>query len=156
MSDSRQSKKHIMNQLDSAITAATLLHAGQTDKGGLPYILHPLRVMQAMGVDASEDERVVAVLHDVVEDCGVTFANLRGLGFTDAQIDAIDAISHRKGHETHTEYILRCRQNPLARRVKLADIADNMGPERMARLGPKFDYLPKKYEHAIALLNEVA
>ncbi|WP_311764816.1 hypothetical protein [Paenibacillus agricola] len=76
-----------MNLLNKAIIIAAKMHDGQTDKGGRPYILHPMRVMQAA---TTEDERIVAVLHDLIEDTSHTFNELRDEGFPEHIIQAID------------------------------------------------------------------
>lgn len=117
-----------MNKLDEAIILATQAHAGQVDKGGQPYILHPLRVMLAC---KTEDERIAAVLHDVVEDTAIDIGDIaRKFGFLIAY--AIDALTRMDG-ETYPAFIERCAANPIARVVKLADIADNMDLSRLGR-----------------------
>lgn len=116
--------------LEMAIALAVEKHRGKRDKGGQPYILHPLRVMLAVDTD---EERRVAVLHDVVEDTGVTLEDLRALGYPEREVLAIDALTRRKDRErNYEEFIERARQNPLARKVKLADLADNMDVRRLA------------------------
>lgn len=117
-----------MATLERAIELAARAHAGQTDKGGHPYILHPLRVMMAMRTDA---ERMAAVLHDIVEDTPVTFEGLVAEGFSDEVIDAVRALTKHTG-ETRVEAAQRIVRNPVARAVKLADIADNMDLSRIS------------------------
>ena len=91
------------------------------DKQGLPYILHPLRVMDGVeGLDA----KIVAVLHDVVEDTSVTLDDLEQEGFSREVLAAVRCVTHAEG-ESYAEYVVRCRDNPIARRVKLSDLADN-------------------------------
>lgn len=116
-----------MNLLEKAIDLALHAHAGQTDKGGNPYILHPLSVMMRM---SDEKEKIVAVLHDVVEDCGVTASDLRQTGFDTEIIDAVFALTRRE-NETYMEFVARCAQNKLARGVKIADIQENMDLSRI-------------------------
>lgn len=119
-----------MSTLERAIAIATEAHQGQRDKAGQPYILHPLRLMQRL----SDDEaRIVAVLHDVVEDSPWSLDQLRGEGFSAAVIAAIDGLSRREG-EGYEAFIERLLPDPLARRVKLADLADNMDLRRIAEL----------------------
>lgn len=114
-----------MTPLTRAIESAAVVHDDQTDKAGVPYILHPLRLMLRA---ATEDERIVAVLHDVVEDSPVSVEEIRhGWGITIA--DAIDAISHRV-NERYEDYIERVAQNPLATAVKVLDLEDNLDPRR--------------------------
>ncbi|SCW95376.1 HD domain-containing protein [Ancylobacter rudongensis] len=123
--------------LERAIVIATEAHAGQTDKAGQPYILHPLRVMTSLGVNAGQPLRIVAVLHDVLEDCEAWTPNLlRAEGFDPRIVEAVEAITKRKHVETYGEYIQRVRANPLARLVKIADIEDNLHPDRAWRLNP--------------------
>lgn len=116
-----------MATLERAIQIAAAAHTGQTDKGGEPYILHPLRVMFRM---TTEEERIVAVLHDVVEDSDWTFAAIAAEGFPKAIVSAIEALTKRAG-ETRIEAAQRAAVNPIARRVKLADNAENMDLSRI-------------------------
>ncbi|MFL6125320.1 phosphohydrolase [Actinophytocola sp.] len=137
--------------LDEAIQVARRAHEGQLDKSGRPYIGHPLRVMGAL---RGEHERMTAVLHDVVEDTAVTLADLTELGCPPEVVAAVAAISKRPGEDQAT-YLARVSANPIARAVKRADIADNMSPDRMARLDPLTqDRLRAKYESALRLLND--
>lgn len=123
-----------MNMLERAIQIAVDAHAGQKDKSGKPYVLHPLRVMLRM---ETEQEMIVAVLHDVVEDTECTLGELDGAGLLPSFLVAsIDAITHRED-ETYNEYIERVSWNPLATRVKLADLEDNMSLERTVGLSDK-------------------
>lgn len=113
--------------LNKAIEIAAHAHSGQVDKGGNPYILHPLRVMLAM---ENEVERICAVLHDVIEDSDVTFDDLRGEGFTEDIITVLDCLTRREG-ESYDEFIDRVLINKIACRVKLADLSDNMNLARI-------------------------
>jgi GTP diphosphokinase / guanosine-3',5'-bis(diphosphate) 3'-diphosphatase len=113
--------------LEKAIEIATKVHANQTDKGGNPYIQHPLRVMNA--VDTTE-EKIVAVLHDSVEDSDLTLEDLTAEGFSDRIISAIGAISKR-GCEKRKDYLQRVINNPIALKVKIADMTDNMDISRI-------------------------
>ncbi len=114
--------------LEKAILIATTTHQGQTDKAGAPYILHPLRVMFNC---KTEDERICAVLHDVIEDTAVTFESLIVEGFKEEIIAALDALTKRK-NETYDDFINRIQQNKLACHVKLADLSDNMNLSRIS------------------------
>ena len=134
--------------LQQAIRLAVNVHNNQEDKNGQPYILHPLRVMNRFWTNGQlSAEMVVAVLHDVVEDCAVPLDNIRAL-FGPEIGAAIDAITRRDG-ESYEKYIERCALNPVARRVKIADIADNVLPERYVE-GLK---LPKRYGKAVQFLQ---
>jgi (p)ppGpp synthase/HD superfamily hydrolase len=116
-----------MSTLERAIEIAAKAHAGQLDKAGQPYILHPLRVMLAMDSDAA---RVVAVLHDVVEDTPVTPESLAAEGFATEIVAAVEALTRRRG-ESRMAAAARAAANPLTRRVKLADNADNLDLSRI-------------------------
>lgn len=123
-----------MTSLEVAIILAVRAHKGQVDKGGEPYILHPLRVMMRMGTD---EERVVAVLHDALEDTTLTTEDLRSAGFSEMIIGALEALTRRENEhgvgikEVYlAEFIPRIAKNSLARAVKLADLEDNMDPNR--------------------------
>jgi len=112
--------------LTRAIEIAVEAHRGQVDKCKEPYILHPLAVMTAMDTHA---EKIVAVLHDVIEDTDHSLLDLNLEGFSENIIDAIDAITKRD-NETYFEYINRVKENPLATKVKLADLKHNSLLER--------------------------
>ncbi len=111
--------------LNVSIGMAVEAHAGQRDKCGEPYILHPLAVMGAMD---TEEERIVAVLHDIVEDTDWSMEDIRNR-FSTLISNAIEAITKRDT-ETYFEYIYRVKLNPLATKVKLADLKHNSLLER--------------------------
>jgi (p)ppGpp synthase/HD superfamily hydrolase len=137
--------------LDDAIQVARRAHEGQLDKSGRPYIAHPLRVMGAL---RDEHERMAAVLHDVVEDTTVTLADLTEAGCPQPVLAAIAAISKRPG-EDQDAYLARVAADPIALAVKRADIADNMSPERLARLDEETQArLRTKYESALRQLGD--
>lgn len=117
-----------MLPLDKAIEIATQAHAGQLDKAGKPYISHPLAVM---GLVNTETEKIVAVLHDVVEDTPVTLDDLKAQGFRDEVLTAIQAITKVDG-EDYTAYLERVKANPIALKVKIADMTHNMDLSRIA------------------------
>lgn len=142
-----------MSTLERAVAIAAEGHAGQVDKAGAPYILHPLRLMLAVGTN---DERIVAVLHDVVEDCpGWTFDRLRVEGFADHVIAALDSVTKRDG-EDYIAFVLRAAVNPVGRQVKLADLADNCDLTRIAAPVQKDLDRVEKYRRAIALIQATA
>lgn len=116
-----------MNTLERAIAIALEAHAGQKDKGGEPYILHPLRVMLAM---QHETGRIVAVLHDVLEDSGITAHHLRAEGISEEVIEALALLTKMPG-ERRLDAAKRVANHPLARAVKLADNADNLDINRI-------------------------
>ena len=133
-----------MATLERALVIAAEAHQGTTDKGGAPYILHPLRLMHQM---STTDERIVALLHDVVEDSPWTLDALRAEGFSESVVAAIDGLTRREG-ETYENFITRGATNPLARRVKLADIEDNMDLRRLGDIGEKDLERLKRYQRA--------
>lgn len=118
-----------MNTIEHAIEIATRAHAGATDKGGAPYLFHPLRVMFAVSGEAAQ---IVAVLHDVVEDSSVTLEDLCRKGFSPEVVTAVDVLTRRCG-ESRLQAARRATKNPLARQVKLADVIDNMDMSRIAQ-----------------------
>ncbi|WP_431785885.1 HD domain-containing protein [Paenibacillus lactis] len=137
-----------MSMLEKAIQIAVNAHSGQTDKGGSPYILHPLRVMHMM---ESEDEKIVAVLHDVIEDTDVTYGDLLKEGFSHEVIKAVRALT-RQENETYMEFIHRCKKNDLACKVKIQDIYDNLDLSRIENPTDE-DYIrQKRYTKALRLL----
>jgi|GEM_PF-1109221 len=115
--------------IEDAVMLAVNSHRGQIDKYGQPYILHVLGVT---GRVRSNQEKTVALLHDVVEDTDMTFDDLRRLGFSERIIEAVDCLTRRKG-ETYDAFVERIAPNPLARAVKLADLEDNMDVRRSSR-----------------------
>ena len=124
---------------DRAVEFAARAHAGKRDQSGMAYLRHVLRVAHAVERDGgTEDEMIVAVLHDVVEDTRYTLDDLRDLGLTEAQLDAVDCLTKRPG-ESYEDRITRALRNPIARRVKRWDIGDNLDLTRIKNadnLGP--------------------
>ncbi|MGW9333613.1 HD domain-containing protein [Bosea sp. NPDC055594] len=142
-----------MGSLERAIEIAAAAHAGQTDKAGAPYISHPLRV--ALGfIRAGDEERaIIAVLHDVIEDSDLTAGDLRREGFSQAIVDAVEALTRPDG-EPYCDFILRAAANELARPVKVADLKDNLNRTRLAMLpADKREKLLAKYEGALEALG---
>ena len=139
-----------MPTLEDAIALAVEAHRGQRDKAGQSYILHPLRVMMRLETD---EERTVAILHDVVEDTPWTLERLRAAGYPEAVLSALDALTRRDG-ETYEAFIERLRPDALARRVKLADLEDNMDVRRLASVTPKDTERLARYRAAWARLRE--
>jgi len=135
--------------LERAIALAATAHAGQLDKGGAPYILHPLKVMLRM---SSLEERIVAVLHDVVEDCGISLDDLRKEGFSEEVLSAIESVTKMPG-ESYEDFVERAAQNPIGRVVKLADLEENSDLSRIT--SPSWEDLERveKYRRAIGRLR---
>lgn len=116
-----------MATLEKAIEIAAAAHSGQLDKGGSPYILHPLKVMFRV---SSEEERITAVLHDVIEDTEVSLTDLEDEGFSPSILEALDALTKRN-NESRMDAAKRAAKNPLALSVKLADNAENRDISRL-------------------------
>ena len=143
--------------LEKAIAIAVKAHARQRDKQGLPYILHPLRVMELVRPYGPK-AMMAAVLHDVVEDTSVSLAGLRRDGMPEDVVEAVDALSRRgDGYppgivwgETYWDYIERVKLTPLAIPVKIADSQDNTRPDRA---GPRSAHLRERYLKTIAILT---
>lgn len=140
-----------MSSLERAIEIASAAHAGQTDKAGEPYILHPLRVMMRQ---TDQPSMIVGVLHDVVEDTWVTLKDLGDVGFTADVIEAVDALS-RRPNEDYYAYIERLSSNRLAVLVKLADLEDNLDPNRISADDPNGPGRRMRYRKATRLLLDV-
>ena len=137
-----------MSTLERAIELAARAHAGQVDKAGQPYILHPLRVMLRVSTEA---ERMAAVLHDVVEDTPLTLAQLAEEGFPAEVLAAVDALTKRPG-ESRMDAAARAARHAVARTVKLADNAENMDLGRLPAPTDKDRARVREYEQVRALL----
>lgn len=131
-----------MSTLQRAIEIATEAHKGQVDKSGKEYIGHPLRVME-MG--KSEQEKIIGVLHDVVEDTNWTFEALAEEGFSKEIIDALRCVTKLSDNENYDDFIERVKKNPLAVAVKINDLTDNMDIRRLPYLSDKDVKRLKKY-----------
>jgi (p)ppGpp synthase/HD superfamily hydrolase len=135
--------------LERAVAIAATAHAGQVDKGGAPYILHPLRVMLRCH---HPDARIAAVLHDVVEDTSVSLAELRREGFSDAVLAGIDGVTRRDGEE-YLDFVRRGALDPVSREVKRADLQDNMDLSRLPVVTDKDRERLARYTAALAILD---
>jgi len=142
----------MISLLEKSIIIATRAHSGQFDKGGNPYILHPLRVMLSLDND---DDRIVGILHDVLEDTSITLRHLEDNGFH-GEIEILDALVSitRKSNESYKDFILRVKLNPIALRVKLADLKDNMNISRINSPTEKDFLRIEKYKKAYKLLTD--
>ena len=138
-----------MPTLEDAIALAVEAHKGQRDKAGQTYILHPLRAMMRL---ETETERMVAVLHDVVEDSPWTLERLRALGYPEEVLGALDCLTKREG-ESYEAFIERVLPHPLARRVKRADLEDNMDVRRLPAVTAKDAERLARYRAAWARLQ---
>ncbi len=139
-----------MSTLQRAIEIATEAHKGQFDKAGKEYIGHPLRVME-MG--KSEEEKIVGVLHDLVEDTHWTFEMLEAEGFSQEIIAALKFVTKVSENENYDDFIERVKKNPLAVAVKINDLTDNMDIRRLPYLSDKDVKRLKKYLKAYKRLT---
>ena len=137
-----------MSSLGKAISIAAQAHEGQRDKAGAPYILHPLRVMLKM---KTEDEMIVAVLHDVIEDSDLTIDLLRQEGFASEILAAIVCLT-RSDDEEYGKFIERIKRNPLAIKVKIADLEDNLDVSRLKEVTAADAERIEKYKQALQIL----
>lgn len=139
-----------MSTLERAIEIATEAHRGQLDKAGKDYIGHPMRVMEA---GRTTEERIVGVLHDVVEDSDWTFERLAAEGFSAEVIEALRCVTKISKDEPYDKFIARVKSNPLAVVVKLNDLSDNMDIRRLPYLSDKDVKRLKKYLKAYKQLS---
>jgi (p)ppGpp synthase/HD superfamily hydrolase len=140
-----------MVTLERAIALAAEAHEGVFDKAGAPYILHPLRVMLAQ---ASNEARIVAVFHDVVEDRPDiwSFERLAHEGFTPEMVEGLRSVTKVEG-EDYAAFVRRAAANPIGRAVKLADLRDNLDIGRLAVLTEKDMKRINKYKQAVAFME---
>lgn len=136
--------------IEYAIEIALKYHKGQKDKSGNPYILHPLVVMMAMN---TEEDKIIAVFHDIIEDTECTIQDLKNLKCSDNIIHIIDILTH-KNNETYKEYILRIKKNPQAKKIKLADIHHNFSRLLEIQDISLQKFLKEKYIKARKILSE--
>lgn len=142
-----------MNILSVAIQFASEKHVAQTDKGGRAYILHPLRMMMRLRT-SDEELMAIAVLHDVVEDCKVSFDDLRAIGMTDRVIAGVKALTKQAG-ETYEQFIDRAAKNHDAMQVKREDLRDNSDITRLKGITAKDVERMEKYMKAFRKLDSL-
>jgi len=126
------------------------VHAGQTDKAGMPYHLHPERVAAGCSTDA---ETIVALLHDTVEDTDVTPEYLLGKGFPQEIVDGVLSVTRREG-ESYEDFVARAKENPIGRMVKIHDLEDNMDIRRLDALTDEMVARLRKYLKAWHFLKQ--
>lgn len=139
------------NELNIAISIAAHAHSGQFDRSGKPYILHPLSVMLRMDDDES---RIVAVLHDTIEDTKLTIDELREDGFSEEVIAALELLSKESDDVPYMPFIEKIKTNALATKVKLGDIAENMREDRSPIVSESDLQRMKKYRMAKTYLED--
>ena len=126
-------------------------HKKQVDKSGIPYVFHPIHLAEQM---TTEETTIVALLHDVVEDSDITFEYLENEGFDKAVIDAVKLLTHKDKSVKYKDYIEKIKTNPIAKAVKLADLAHNSDITRLNVVTEKDLKRREKYLEAIKILNE--
>ncbi len=135
-------------QLETALKIAVEAHFGQRDKGGRPYIFHPLRVAGRCTGKA----KVAALLHDTVEDTSVTFEELAAQGIDEEVIAALRLLTHDKS-VPYLDYVRKVKENPIAREVKMSDLQDNMDLTRLKIVTDEDLKRVKKYHEAYRILE---
>jgi (p)ppGpp synthase/HD superfamily hydrolase len=141
-----------MATLERAITIAVEAHKDQKDRYGAPYIGHVLRVAIA---GRTEAEKIVGALHDVVEDTDWTFDDLRREGFSEAILTAVECLTKKSDDEDYDAFTARVKTNPLAIRVKLHDLTDNMDIRRLPQVEERDVQRLNKYLKAYRELIEL-
>ena len=139
-----------MHLIETSLQIALRAYAGKTDKAGREYILHPLRVMAKMKTDL---ERSAALLHDVIEDSDITAEQLLAEGIPAQVVEAVRHLSKNED-EDYMDFVRRAKQNPLASKVKIADIEDNIDILRLSALDEHDLARIRKYHSAWHLLQE--
>lgn len=138
------------NLLEKALVIATKAHEGQKDKAGAPYIFHPIRVSNRCRRD---EEKIVAILHDTIEDTDVTPDYLLSEGFPKNIVEAVLSVTRNEG-ESYEDFVIRSKQNPIGRQVKIHDLEDNMDITRLHSLSEKDLERLNKYLKAYRVLIE--
>lgn len=136
------SKMSLEQQLSSAVDLAMEIHKDRYDRSNQPYIGHVIRVMNA---GQTLQEKIVGALHDVVEDSDLTIDDLLLKGFDNNIVEAVDAITFYDDVETYDEYIERVIKNPIAVKVKLNDLSDNMDLRRLNEIDDESIVRVRKY-----------
>ena len=131
-----------------ALALSFAVHKFQQDKSGLPYVFHPFHLAEQMD---TEEEICAALLHDVVEDSAYTLEDLRAMGFPEAVLEALALLTHDDA-TPYLDYVARLRSNPIARKVKRADLAHNSDEARLNEIGPADRKRLEKYRLAAELL----
>lgn len=136
--------------LEKAVQIAVDAHSGQKDKSGRPYIFHPLRVMHSV---ETYEAKVIAILHDVAESGKVTFDELLEYGIPKHLVITLRLMSRDK-KLSYEDYIAQIAENPLAARVKIADLKDNLDTSRLKELSDEDIERIKKYTSAFQFLRK--
>ena len=137
-------------QVNRALRLAYEAHQGQFDKSGVPYVFHPLHLAEQM---PDEESIVAALLHDVVEDTDYSLEDLKSMGFPPKALEAVALLTHT-GEEPYLRYVARIKENPIAKRVKLADLRHNSDLSRIRQVTERDRDRVEKYAAAIRLLEQ--
>lgn len=146
-----------MKTIEQTIAFIQCAHEGQRDKAAMPYWLHPVAVMKRLGPDATHNEKLTALLHDVLEDTGYSGQDLLFIGFPRDVVAAVELLTRPKG-AARPEYLdwirtLAASGNRLAIRVKIADNEENADPARLAKLDPAARIKAGRYDKALTILR---
>lgn len=136
----------VQNLLDIAADVCMRAHTGQRDKAGKAYFLHPMRIAMRCKTD---EERIVALLHDTIEDSDVTPEYLLDLGFSQEIVDAVLSVTKQDG-ESYEDFVSRAKKNPLGRTVKILDLEDNLNASRLDSFSPE---MADRYQKYLCALN---
>lgn len=146
-----------MPSIDDTVAFIRRAHDGQTTKGGEPYWTHPVAVMELLPRDATDDERHAALLHDVIEDCGMTGDDLRAAGYSARTVFLVEGLSRPEGasRPSYMDWIrsIAASGDRGLIRIKLADNEHNSQPDRIAKLPPEQRDIAKRYERSMRVLR---
>ena len=138
-----------MSNYELALKIATEAHKGQVDKAGVPYINHPLTVASLV---ETEEEKIVALLHDTIEDTSITEQDLLNYGFSNKIVEAVKLLTHNK-NVPYMDYVAKIKDNELARKVKIADLTHNSDLSRLKEITDKDKKRYEKYQKALLYLT---
>lgn len=143
-------KEEFARLLDKAALICVTKHQGQRDKVGCAYFLHPMRVAMRCVTD---DEKIVAMLHDTIEDTDVTPEYLTKECFPQYIVEAILSVTKRDG-ESYEDFVARAKKNPIGRMVKIHDLEDNLDVLRLNEVSPRMAERFNKYLKALRFLAD--
>ena len=133
-----------------AMKIAYEAHHGQEDKGGVPYVFHPFHLAEQMD---NETAVIAALLHDVIEETDITTKKLRKLGFSEEIVEIVELLTHEKGIPYY-EYIQNLKSNPIAKKIKIADLQHNSNASRYSEQYKKLPAKLEKYLKALEMLHD--
>lgn len=142
-------KEDYAKLLDKAAYICITKHQGQRDKSGCAYFQHPMRVAMRC---ATDEERIVALLHDIIEDTGLTPNDILNEGFPKHIVEAILSVTKRD-MESYEEFVARAKKNPIGRQVKIHDLEDNLNVMRLDELSTEMTARFNKYLKALGFLK---